>query len=107
MQVLAREEAARTGEWDFALAVSRMALSELALREVPATVEENGWQSRAVNERNAGQNTANQQETDMARKVLAEARTLCEPFEEGRLHAQEELVKGLREAIDMTAVCRK
>lgn len=107
MQVLAREEAARTDEWDFALAVSRMALSEIALREVPATVEEDGWQSRAAHEINAGQNTATQQETDMARKVLAEARTLCEPFEEGRLHAQEELVKGLREAIDRTAVCRK
>ena len=104
---MVRDAGARAEEWDFALAVSRMALSELALREVPATVEEDGWQSRAVNERNAGQNTATQQETDMARKVLAEARTLCEPFEEGRLHAQKELVKGLREAIDRTAVCRK
>ena len=107
MQELAREEAAQTGEWDFALAVSRMALSEIALREEPTTAQEYGQERRETNDIDAGPNTAGEQDSELVHKVLAEARTLCEPFEEGRLHAQEELVKGLREAIDRIAMSRK
>ena len=99
LQMLAREEAERTGEWNFALAVSRMALSEIALRADSYTEDLVDSEMQTMGAGGTETKTVNGEENEMEAKVLEEAEKLYAPFRDGRLEAPEELVEALREAI--------
>lgn len=107
LQILVREEAERTGDWNFALAVSRMALGEIALRadsymkeyteEYTEDMGEPGMQT--VGAGATEMYTANEEENEMAAEVIEEAEKLYEPFRDGRLEAPDGLTEALREAV--------
>lgn len=103
LQILVREEAERTGDWNFALAVSRMALGEIALRADSYTEEytedmgEPGMQT--VGAGGTEMYTANEEENEMAAEVIEEAEKLYEPFRDGRLEAPDGLTEALRKAV--------
>ena len=103
LQILVREEAERTGEWNFALAVSRMALSEIALRADSYTeeyTEDMGEpEMQTVGAGGKEMCKANGEENEMAAKVFEEAEKLYEPFRDGRLEAPDGLTEALREAV--------
>lgn len=99
LQMLAREEAERTGERNFALAVSRMALSEIALRADSYTEDLVDSEMQTMGAGGTETKTVNGEENEMEAKVLEEAEKLYAPFRDGRLEAPEELVEALREAI--------
>ena len=103
LQILVREEAERTGEWNFALAVSRMALGEIALRADSNTeeyTEDMGEpEMQTVGAGGKEMYKANGEENEMAAKVFEEAEKLYEPFRDGRLEAPDGLTEALREAV--------
>ena len=103
LQILVREEAERTGEWNFALAVSRMALGEIALRADSNTEEytEDMGEPEMQTVGTGGKEMckANGEENEMAAKVFEEAEKLYEPFRDGRLEAPDGLTEALREAV--------
>ena len=103
LQILVREEAERTGEWNFALAVSRMALGEIALRADSNTeeyTEDMGEpEMQTVGAGGKEMCKANGEENEMAAKVFEEAEKLYEPFRDGRLEAPDGLTEALREAV--------
>ena len=103
LQILVREEAERTGEWNFALAVSRMALGEIALRADSNTeeyTEDMGEpEMQTVGASGKEMCKANGEENEMAAKVFEEAEKLYEPFRDGRLEAPDGLTEALREAV--------
>lgn len=103
LQILVREEAERTGEWNFALAVSRMALSEITLRADSYTeeyTEDMGEpEMQTVGAGGKEMYKANGEENEMAAKVFEEAEKLYEPFRDGRLEAPDGLTEALREAV--------
>ena len=99
LQILVREEAEKTGEWNFALAVSRMALSEIALRADSYTEDLVDSEMQTMGAGGTETKSVNGEENEMAAKVFEEAEKLYEPFRDGRLEAPEELVEALREAI--------
>ena len=103
LQILMREEAEKTGEWNFALAVSRMALGEIALRADSYTedyTEDMGEpEMQTVGAGGKEMYKANGEENEMAAKVFEEAEKLYEPFRDGRLEAPDGLTEALREAV--------
>ena len=103
LQILMREEAEKTGEWNFALAVSRMALGEIALRADSYTedyTEDMGEpEMQTVGAGGKEMYKANGEENEMAAKVFEEAEKLYEPFRDGRLGAPDGLTEALREAV--------
>ena len=99
LQMLAREEAERTGEWNFALAVSRMALSEIALREDLYTEDTVEPEMQTVGAGGTEMYTVSGEENEMEARVFEEAEKLYAPFRDGRLEAPEGLTEALREAI--------
>ena len=99
LQMLAREEAERTGEWNFAMAVSRMALSEIALREDSYTEDLVDLEMQTMGAGGTETKTVNGEENEMEAKVFEEAEKLYAPFRDGRLEAPEGLTEALREAI--------
>ena len=103
LQILVREEAEKTGEWNFALAVSRMALGEIALRADSYTedyTEDMGEpEMQTVGAGGKEMYKANGEENEMAAKVFEEADKLYEPFRDGRLEAPDGLTEALREAV--------
>ena len=103
LQILVREEAEKTGEWNFALAVSRMALGEIALRADSYTedyTEDMGEpEMQTVGASGKEMYKANGEENEMAAKVFEEAEKLYEPFRDGRLEAPDGLTEALREAV--------
>ena len=103
LQILVREEAENTGEWNFALAVSRMALGEIALRADSYTedyTEDMGEpEMQTVGAGGKEMYKANGEENEMAAKVFEEAEKLYEPFRDGRLEAPDGLTEALREAV--------
>ena len=103
LQILVREEAEKTGEWNFALAVSRMALGEIALRADSYTedyTEDMGEpEMQTVGAGGKEMYKANGEENEMAAKVFEEAEKLYEPFRDGRLEAPDGLTEALREAV--------
>ena len=99
LQMLAREEAERTGEWNFALAVSRMALSEIALRADLYTEDTVEPEMQTVGAGGTEMYTASGEENEMEARVFEEAEKLYAPFRDGRLEAPEGLTEALREAI--------
>ena len=103
LQILVREEAEKTGEWNFALAVSRMALGEIALRADSNTeeyTEDMGEpEMQTVGAGGKEMCKANGEENEMAAKVFEEAEKLYEPFRDGRLEAPDGLTEALREAV--------
>ena len=99
LQILAREEAERTGEWNFALAVSRMALSEIALRADLYTEDTLEPEMQTVGAGGTEMYTASGEENEMEARVFEEAEKLYAPFRDGRLEAPEGLTEALREAI--------
>ena len=99
LQILVREEAERTGEWNFALAVSRMALSEIALRADSYTEDMGEPEMQTVGAGGKEMCKANGEENEMAAKVFEEAEKLYEPFRDGRLEAPDGLTEALREAV--------
>ena len=99
LQMLAREEAERTGEWNFAMAVSRMALSEIALREDSYTEDLVDLKMQTMGAGGTETKTVNGEENEMEAKVFEEAEKLYAPFRDGRLEAPEGLTEALREAI--------
>ena len=103
LQILVREEAERTGEWNFALAVSRMALGEIALRADSNTEEYTedmgGQEMQTVGAGGKERCKANGEGNEMAAKVFEEAEKLYEPFRDGRLEAPDGLTEALREAV--------
>ena len=99
LQMLAREEAERTGEWNFALAVSRMALSEIALRADLYTEDTVEPEMQTVGAGGTEMYTVSGEENEMEARVFEEAEKLYAPFRDGRLEAPEGLTEALREAI--------
>ena len=99
LQMLAREEAERTGEWNFAMAVSRMALSEIALRADLYTEDTLEPEMQTVGAGGTEMYTASGEENEMEARVFEEAEKLYAPFRDGRLEAPEGLTEALREAI--------
>ena len=99
LQMLAREEAERTGEWNFALAVSRMALSEIALRADLYTEDTVEPEMQTVGAGGTEMYTVSGEENEMEARVFEEAEKLYAPFRDGRLEAPEGLTEALLEAI--------
>lgn len=99
LQIQVREEAERTGEWNFALAVSRMALGEIALRADSYTEDRVEPKMQTMGSGATEMYAANEEENEMAAEVIEEAEKLYEPFRDGRLAAPDELTEALREAV--------
>ena len=98
LQILVREEAEKTGEWNFALAVSRMALGEIALRADSYTEDMGKPEMQTVGAGGKEMYNANG-ENEMAAKVFEEAEKLYVSFRDGRLEAPDGLAEALREAV--------
>ena len=99
LQMLAREEAERTGEWNFALAVSRMALSEIALRADLYTEDTVEPEMQTVGAGGTEMYTVSGEENEVEARVFEEAEKLYVSFRDGRLEAPDGLAEALREAV--------
>ena len=99
LQMLAREEAERTGEWNFAMAVSRMALSEIALRADLYTEDTVEPEMQTVGAGGTEMYTVSGEENEMEARVFEEAEKLYVSFRDGRLEAPDGLAEALREAV--------
>ena len=94
-----REEAEKTGEWNFALAVSRMALSEIALRADLYTEDTVEPEMQTVGAGGTETKTVSGEENEMEARVFEEAEKLYVSFRDGRLEAPDGLAEALREAV--------